>query len=859
MSKLSIFFDHKADKEIQKNNNELTYPFKKSFSYKVATLIPVAAMCASSFGLHAATLEERAVYKMKILVAGDSAQIGQCSAFTFGDISVAGCPKGGLEDNTNTAALTDTLGGNGVLGDGLGGIITIETAKADSSGNNTFTVTDYQVDPYLKTAGGTFKTTMTAPSVTLPALSNGKVQVAAVNNGKGTLTATGEMTLDLDGRTGIAGAFATSIGYQDWNHDNNTKPNITIKTGVNVPFTTGNSSNYLKIDGSVNLTLTGRPIADTAPTDGVLDAVLVSAGNVGSAWTGFDGTLYTEGYNVQFELVSAKPLAKDDALTAPVFATPQPVTITISTDLLANDTHAKGDTLSLSTVNPLSATLHAANGSTIKDNGDGTLTYSPVTSGTFATDSFDYTIEDASGYTDTATMTLSFPSGTAPVAVADNLSTDEDKSIMLNPVDNDTDADPDTLILDSFDGISEKLGTVTAASGNSVTYTPAANFFGTDTFNYKVDDQHGNLVTGKVTVTVNSVNDPLICEDVKVSTTTDKSLSVNINTALLSTCTDIDTADTLAFTSVQTPTDGGGNISNDGAGTLTYTPALGYSGTDTFTYTANDGTVDDTPRTVTVTVGKFGNFTMLLKGTGDTFGGTNDVIFEWDQTTNTDTVDYTNNLNFNMKITSSGPEPFFGAVWIAHSVRVFGPGTYSFDSGCTTQEITTTGCPADSVGDIDGKPTPNVTMTVGPNQVGAHILFDYNGSFNIDVLNVWDKDAVWDDPDGDASDKNNLFDGAAGIAPDPAATWGLVSRDVDGDGINGMPMVDGPFIGYSANFSDAPSGTATPPPGGTEAVTVAVADTKLGSGGGVGALGLAWLLGMLPAISFFRRRFRKEQ
>lgn len=852
MSKLGIFFDHNSDKEIQKNNNELTYPFKKIFNYKIAALIPVAVMCASSVGLHAATLEQRAVYQMKILVAGDPAQIGQCSSFAFGDISAPGCANGPFEDNINTSPLTDTLGGNGVI-DGLAGIITIETAKADLSGNNTFTVINYQLDPYLATAGGTFKTTMTPPLVTPPVLSNGKVQVAAVNNGSGTLTAVGGMTLSVDGRTGIAGGFFSNIGYQEWNRDDTTKPNVTTETGLYEPFTTGVNANVDPTTGLVNVSLTGRDIADTAPADGILDAILVSAGNVSPKWTGFNGVPYTEGFNVQFVLVSAKPVAKDDVVT-PAFTTPMPTTISVA-DLLANDSHAAG-TFSLDSV---SATVEAANGSTVTINGDGTsLTYNaPTSGGPYVSDSFDYTIIDGAGITDTATATLLFPIPPAPTAVDDNpASFDEDTELTLNPIANDVPNDSDTLVLFSFDGVSANLGTVVAAGGDSVTYTPPENYFGLDSFNYVVHDQNGNLDTAVVNLIVDPVNDPLVCTDLGLSTTSDVPLLLDINADLLSTCTDVETTDTITLASWSAATPQGGAVTSDGS-TLTYTPALGFSGTDTFTYTANDGTVDDVPRTVTVTVGNFGNFTMLLKATGNVFGGTNDVIFDWPffdavaggdlSSLNSDTVDYTNNLKFDMAITSSGPHPFFGSIWYAHSIRVFGPGTYSFDSGCTNADIVATGCPAGSATPSG----PTVTMTVGDGQVGAHILFDYSSDTNIDVLNVWDINGVWDDPDGTVSNVNDLYGGAAGSTPDPATTWKLVSRDVNGDGINGMPMVDGSFIGYYANFNDSPAGTAAP----LADITGSAGDTKLGSG----ALGLVWLFGMLPAISFFRRRFRKEQ
>ena len=266
---------------------------------------------------------------------------------------------------------------------------------------------------------------------------------------------------------------------------------------------------------------------------------------------------------------------------------------------------------------------------------------------------------------------------------------------------------------------------------------------------------------------------------------------------------------------------------------------INTAGTYTVTYDVIDSDGNNaTQLTRTVQVGAYAegsNFSML-NAQGTVIGGTNDVVFTWDQTENSAEAD----TNFNMTISSALPQPFFGAIWTAHHVRAFGPGTYSFDTGCTVAEMEATGCPAGSATNSGLA----MSMTVGAGQVGAHMLFDYNGNENIDVVIVWNKDAVWDDPDGVDGPTNNLFTGDAGLAPDPTTTWKLVSTDVDGDGINGSPMVDGPFIGFSANFNAGPGATAAPPP----PITTTVVDTKLG-----GALSWLMLLGILPLTTLFRR------
>jgi hypothetical protein len=76
---------------------------------------------------------------------------------------------------------------------------------------------------------------------------------------------------------------------------------------------------------------------------------------------------------------------------------------------------------------------------------------------------------------------------------------------------NDTDVDGDALTVSGVCGASN--GTVTT-DGGSVTYTPASNFNGTDSFSYTIEDGNGGSATATVTVTVNPVNDDRLVGDV---------------------------------------------------------------------------------------------------------------------------------------------------------------------------------------------------------------------------------------------------------------------------------------------------------------------------------------------------------
>ena len=198
------------------------------------------------------------------------------------------------------------------------------------------------------------------------------------------------------------------------------------------------------------------------------------------------------------------------------------------------------------------------------------------------------------------------------------------------------------------------------------------------------------------------------------------------------------------------------------------------------------------------------NFTMLDPAGGGV-GGTSLVQSTWDGTYNTDVGTAVSNMTISSQV------PFFGQPWNAHDVKVFGPGTYVFET-----------CPAPIVGGFaadgsrcTGGVSAPLSMTVGVGQVGAHMLFDWNGNLNIDVVNVWEVNSVWAYGPNDAtstsmlrtSDSACIGTGKGADLGTPecvaffATEWQFTAVDVNGDGIPGSPMVDGPFTGFNGNFN----------------------------------------------------------
>ena len=91
-----------------------------------------------------------------------------------------------------------------------------------------------------------------------------------------------------------------------------------------------------------------------------------------------------------------------------------------------------------------------------------------------------------------------------PVAVSQSVTVDEDSSVAITLQA----SDPDGNLL-SYSYTQPSHGTVTGVAPN-VTYQPAADYNGSDSFTFTVNDGRGGSATGTISITVNPVNDPPI-------------------------------------------------------------------------------------------------------------------------------------------------------------------------------------------------------------------------------------------------------------------------------------------------------------------------------------------------------------
>ncbi len=190
--------------------------------------------------------------------------------------------------------------------------------------------------------------------------------------------------------------------------------------------------------------------------------------------------------------------------------------------------------------------------------------------------------------------------GSAPVAVDDTAVTPEATPVTIAILSNDTDADGDDTIDPTTVIISAppQAGNVELVSDGTVIYTPEAGFTSFDIFTYTVADIDGNL-SNEATVTVEVLADatiPVVADDTSAA-----AAGVPVVIDVLSNDTD-DTDFSSAIIAIVAPaTNGSATVNPDG--TITYTPDVGFAGSDTFAYTVTDidGNVSE-PATVTVTV-----------------------------------------------------------------------------------------------------------------------------------------------------------------------------------------------------------------------------------------------------------------
>ena len=236
-------------------------------------------------------------------------------------------------------------------------------------------------------------------------------------------------------------------------------------------------------------------------------------------------------------------------------------------------------------------------------NNDGSFRYTPAPNfsgqdffGYYATDGVDSSL---------ATVTINVrPVNDPPVAFDDRYTLNEDQTLTIAApgiLANDTDIDVGDPQLAVLVTLPAHGGLVLNANG-SFSYTPEPDYFGTDSFSYRVNDGSLNSGVATVSLTINAVNDPPVAAGDSYIVNEDESLTVAAP-GLLANDQDVDgnvvPGQYMSARLEDAPANGTVFVNFDGS--FVYTPNPNFNGTDTFTYSAFDVDYSSTA-TVTVTV-----------------------------------------------------------------------------------------------------------------------------------------------------------------------------------------------------------------------------------------------------------------
>ena len=260
--------------------------------------------------------------------------------------------------------------------------------------------------------------------------------------------------------------------------------------------------------------------------------------------------------------VNDRPLAVDDVKTT---NEDTPVNI----DVQANDSDVDFDLLHTTILSP------PKHGTALLLNGD-SIKYTPNLN-YYGKDTLIYLVCDTGSpvLCDTAVVIITIsPVNDKPVAVDDlNNTTNEDTPKVIKVKQNDTDVDGNPLTTSVVSNPAN--GTLQVINGDSIRYTPNPDFYGIDTFFYKICDNGTPPLcdTAMVVITVLSVNDKPIANDDFVSIPEEGSTVVYP----LANDTDIENG-TLSITIVSPPKNGVGTLVGD---SISYNPNLNFYGNDT--------------------------------------------------------------------------------------------------------------------------------------------------------------------------------------------------------------------------------------------------------------------------------------
>jgi hypothetical protein len=179
------------------------------------------------------------------------------------------------------------------------------------------------------------------------------------------------------------------------------------------------------------------------------------------------------------------------------------------------------------------------------------------------------------------------PVDDAPIATAQTVGVVEETATAITLAG--TDSENESL---TYEVLTQPTKGVLSGTAPALTYTPTLNLTGADSFTFRVKDAGLTSSVATVSIVITNVNDVPVATAQTVTTDEDTAKAITLAG------TDAD-GNALTYTVVTQPTKG---VLSGTAPALTYTPNANLNGADSFTFKVNDGTVDSSVATVSITI-----------------------------------------------------------------------------------------------------------------------------------------------------------------------------------------------------------------------------------------------------------------
>lgn len=268
------------------------------------------------------------------------------------------------------------------------------------------------------------------------------------------------------------------------------------------------------------------------------------------------------------------------------------------------------------------------NGSLTLNAKSGQVVYRPdanYSSPTGKPDRFTYRVNDGSLDSSLATVKINVkPKNDRPTVDDISASTDEDTPINIDLIARDIDGDDLTYILVST--TSDADGKLVLTGNNTVNYQPKRDYFGEDSFTFKVNDGQLDSKVGTVTVVVHPVNDAPQVQAINAKTKINKAVGISPmgsdpegDTLIYLANVSSEQGGSITGQSTYTDPQTGKIFAVTNGAAFVFTPKSGFEGSDRFTYKAADRDLDKSPafsEVAEVTVAVTGGLTGKLNDTG---------------------------------------------------------------------------------------------------------------------------------------------------------------------------------------------------------------------------------------------------